>query len=360
MDSAQPVDAGSQGAQNMRHHCVRDYSEEGRIAAMKKYEVHFGFELPFWLAVPEGECMVALKANVAKLSVTNVADRLEAGDPYLLNGGIIRRLSPQEVGEQSREEMKSLYPNLPVTRHPLKTLVTHVREVTRANDAELLLLYRDNKDIWYKDSLQVVNKLIDAYQLAVENDALRGHASRVAPWDVDRFVTSLWDIDTEPRRQLTGYIEAALPLVDRPSPISSSATSIMRQLLEDPNDLPIPQVLNAGALSKIARGDFRGAIIDDVTALEIVVENSFDGLARGKLPREVFEFLRARRFQERCRKWLPVVGGPKLTEEEWKKIEKARSIRHKVVHLGKPASQQQASAVHDACTAGLRWLGKIP
>jgi len=325
---------------------------------MKKYEVQFGFELPFWLALPEGECMVGVEPDVAKLSVTNIADRLEAGDLYLLKGGIIRVLTPQAVGEQARTDLKGRYQELPVTRHPLKTLVTHVREVTCADDEELKRLYESNKRVWYQESLKAVNKLIDAYQSVVPDDELRGHAAQVAPWDMDRFVTSLWD--TDPRQQLAGSIEPALPEMPRPSPMPPRAVGALRRLLADPAQLPIPQVLNAGALSKIVRGDFRGAIIDDVAALEIAVENSFDGLAKGRLPPEIIDSLRGlHRFPDLCYKWLPAIGGPRLREKEWNDIVDARKIRHGVVHRGERATEDQARIVHDACTVGLRRLGQV-
>jgi len=327
---------------------------------MKNYEVHFGFELPFWLALPEGEYMVAVKRDATKLSITNIADRLEAGDPYLLKGGIIRVLSPQARGEQARTDLKGSYPQLPVTRHPLKTLVTHVREASCADDAELLRLYHRRKRAWYRESLRVVNRLIDAYQEVVTDDTLRGHASRVAPWDLDRFVTSLWDTDAQPRRQVTGLVERELPEMPRPSPVPRKVVDALRQLLADPAELPIPlpQVLNAGALSKIVRGDYRGAVVDDVTALEFSVEISFRSLAAGRLPPEIIEsLLSLHLFPELCCKWLPAIGGPQLTED-WGDIAGARKIRNGVVHQGKRATEHQARVVHDVCTAGLQRLSR--
>jgi len=323
---------------------------------MKVYEVQFGFELPFWLALPEGECTVAVDANTARLSVSNAVDRWEVGDPDLLPGMIIQVLSPQETRDETREQLRREHQDIPVTRHSLKTLVTHVREVICADEEEVKRLYDSNKRVWYDESLKAVNRLIDAYQSVVPDDALRGHAAQVAPWDMDRFVTSLWD--TDPRRQLTGSIEPALPEMSRPSPMPPRAVGALRRLLADPAQLPIPQVLNAGALSKIVRGDYRGAIIDDVAALEIAVENSFDGLAKGRLPPEIIESLRGlRRFPDLCCKWLPAVGGPRLRDKEWNNIDNARKIRHGVVHRGERATEDQARTVHDACTVGLRRLG---
>jgi hypothetical protein len=246
---------------------------------------------------------------------------------------------------------------MPITRHLLKTVVTHIREVEASDEQELRALYERDKKRWIEESFDVVNRLIDAYSLAALDDKTRGEAGRVAFWDVGLILVSFWDESGS--HQLGGHMQAVRPDTPPPHPFDADRQLIFEGLVGMEDEPPLPRLLSVTAWGHIQRGNYRAAIVDDFNAIELAVSKFANDLARKRnLPAEEVEgLLRRLKLEDVCRDLLPVMGGPKLTDwDKWSRVKKAQEIRNRVVHRGVHATRSDASVVHDAALWTLTWL----
>ena len=316
---------------------------------MPTFRVQIGFELPFWLALPEREYKVAWQGSRHTLSINNSVDRVEVGDFYL--GKEVKGVvwCHQADGERVRAQQQELNPGMPITRNALKTVVTHVREVEAETVEALHRLYKERGAQWVEDTRQVVNRLLDAYTLAALDDKTRGEAGRVAYWDIGFVLVSFWDESGQ--QPLPGQMEAVRARTPAPEPFDARRQLIFEGLIHLQDEHPLPRLLSISAWSHIRRGNYRAAIIDDFNAIELAVADLVRELAiERKLPSEEMEWLvRNLRFEPICDNLLPVLGGPKLTQwDRWKLVKKAQEIRNEVAHRGAHATPADANTVHNA------------
>ncbi len=324
---------------------------------MPTFRVQIGFELPFWLALPEREYNVAWQGERHTLSINNSVDRVEVGDFYLgkrLKGVV---WCQQAEGETVRTQLQQSDPDMPITRHALKTVVTHVRRVEADTPEALAELYVQHRVQWFEETRQIVNRLLDAYMLAALDDRTRGEAGRVAYWDIGFVLVSF--LDEHGAQPLPGQMEGVRARTPPPEPFDAHRQQIFEGLIEWEDVHPLPRLLSISAWSHIQRGNYRAAIIDDFNAMELGVADLVRELATERnLPSEEIEWLlRTLRFEPICDNLLPVVGGPKLTQwDKWKLVKKALEIRNEVAHRGAHATLAHASTVHNAAVWTLTWL----
>jgi hypothetical protein len=323
---------------------------------MPTFRVQIGFELPFWLALPEREYAVAWQGGRQTLSINNSVDRVEVGDFYL--GKEVRGVvwCQQAEGERVRTQLQRSSPGMPITRHALKSVVTHVREVEADTPGALGELYEQQREQWVDETLQIVNRLLDAYTLAALNDRIRGEAGRVAYWDIGFVLVSF--LDEHGRQPLLAHMQPVRARTPRPEPFDAKRQLVFERLIDWEDEYPLPDLLSISAWSHILRGNYRAAILDDFNAIELAVADLVRELAAERsLPsREIGRLLHLR-FDDICRNLLPVVGGPKLTLwDKWPRVKKAQDIRHKVVHRGAHATRADANIVHDAAILTLTHL----
>lgn len=324
---------------------------------MPTFRLHIGFELPFWLAAHEGEYDVVINGAHHRVSVSNSVNRVEIGDFYLGNQAKGVVWCHEADGEATRERLRLDNPNFPVTRHPLNTVVTHIRNVEADDEHVLPQLYEQEKIQWVPESLQVANRFLEAYSLAALDDKTRGEAGRVAFWDVGFVVVSFWDDSAT--RQLWGHIEAVREKTPRPESFDARRQLGLEELVAEEEEYPLPRLLSASAWAHIQRGNYRAAIVDDFNAIEVAVsEYARELAALRNLPnKEMESILKRLRFDGTCDDLLPLLGGARLKDwEKWPLLKKAQSIRNKVVHHGARATSSDARTVHNAATWTLTHL----
>jgi len=324
---------------------------------MPKFQVRVGFELPFWLAIAEGEYEVEWLGGKQAISLSNAVNRVDIGDFYLGSGakGVI--WCHEANGESTRRDLQKQHPTMPITRHQLKSVVTHTRTVDADDQRALEQRYESQKQTWFDESFAVVNRFIDAYSVVAVDERTRSEVGQVALWDIAYVVVSFWDGDGT--RQIWGQMESGKPQTPRPEPFDSDRQTAFETLLQSSEQYPLPRLLSATASSQIQRGNLRAAIIDDWGAIELAIDDFVRELAQtGGLPStELERLLKRLRLDEICRDLLPIVGGPKLTEwDNWESIRNAQDIRNRVVHAGTRATLGEAEAVHDAAIATLTFL----
>jgi len=324
---------------------------------MAEFQVHIGFELPFWLALPEGSYEVSWLDAKQTLTVNNSVDRLEVGDFYLGRKAKGVVWCHQGEGEDTRRKLRDENPDMPVTRHALKTVVTHVRRFEASDLDELRMVYGGERRKWVEDTLEIVNRFIDAYCVAALSDKDRGEAGRVALWDVGLVMVSF--CDETGSQQLEGYMERVRGATPPPEPFDADRQQIFQGAIATDDEYPLPRLLSISAWSHIQRGNYRAAIVDDFNAIELAVAGLARDLAvsRGLSPEGIEDLLRRLRFEGICTVLLPLVEGPNLKEwEKWPLVDKAQKIRNRVVHRGSHASRSDAAGVHNAAVWTLTWL----
>jgi hypothetical protein len=330
---------------------------------MPTFTLHIGFELPFWLAAHEGDYDVMIHGSRHHVSVNNSVNRLEIGDFYLGTQAKGVVWCHEADGESTREKLQLDNPNFPVTRHPLNTVVTHVRGVEAPNKRAIPKLYEEEKRSWVAESLEVVNRFLEAYSIAAFDDKTRGEVGRVAFWDVGFVVVSFWDEGG--KRQLWGHIEAVRSKTARPLPFDAKRQQALELLVMNEVEYPLDRVLSASAWAHLQRGNYRAAIVDDFNAIEVAVsEYARELAARRNVPKKDLDSIFKRlRFEGIC-DLLPVLGGMKIKDwDKWHLLKTAQRIRNKVVHRGARATSADARTVHDAATWTLTyavvWLANL-
>jgi hypothetical protein len=324
---------------------------------MPGFRVHIGFELPFWLALREGEYAVTSRGDSHVVSISNSVNRVEIGDFYLGSQakGVI--WCHDANGEATRQELQRQNPNMPITRHALKTVVTHVREVEAIDEQELRGLYEQQKKTWVDESFELVNRLIDAYSLAALDDKTRGEVGRVAFWDTGFVIVSFWDQTGS--HQLWGQMEAVRAQTPPPQPFDNERQRTFEGLVALNDEYPLPRLLSVSAWGQMQRGNYRAAIVDDFNAIELAVSDLARDLAQERqLSGDgVDGLLKRLAFETICRELLPFLGGPKLAQwDKWQLIKEAQEIRNRVVHRGAHATLSDARTVHDAAIWTLTYL----
>jgi hypothetical protein len=322
---------------------------------MLGFRVHIGFELPFWLALPEGQYSVAFGGSNHILTLNSSVDRVDIGDFYLGSGfkGVIWCNAAD--GEATRQELQRKNPGTPITRHPLKTVVTHIREVEAVDVGELQSLYTSKRRAWVDESLEIVNRLIDAYSLAALDDETRAEAGRVAFWDIGSVVVSFWD--EAGSQQLGGQMEFVRRQMPRPEPLSDDRQRAFERLISQHDEYSLPSLLVVGGWGQIQRGNYRAAVVDDFNALELAVTHFARGMATGLGLSNIENVMKRLNFETVCKDLLPSLNGPRLSQwEHWGRIKEAQRIRNKVVHHGAHAIRSDALAVHRAAVLTLDYL----
>lgn len=316
---------------------------------MSSYDVHFGLELPFWLALPNGSFDVADGGERHRFNLSNSVYRLDVGDFFLAKQeGLRRQWVESEYAEIVRGALQKEHPTMPITQHATKTFLTHVRKIEAAGLDELTKLYEQSRESWYQQTLQLVNKIIESYMvITVETP---GHVGPVASWDIGSVLVSFWDVTgMPPPKQVIGvqlYVRPA-DTNSPPAPMANDRRLLFEESLLSDVPLPVVDLLFIGAGSQITRGRYRNAIVDDVTAFELEVAQQAERLLTGHLPESIIEKLTDQRFDDLCA-WLDPLGGPAIKQlGRWPDAQKARAIRKAVVHDGAAATEEDARFVHE-------------
>ena len=236
---------------------------------MPNFRVHIGFELPFWLALRQDEYRVVFAGSQHRVSVNNSVNRLEIGDFFLGKQAKGVVWCQAADGERTRRELQRQHPEMPITRHPLKTVMTHIREVQAENEQEISALYEREWKTWVLESFDVVNRLVDAYSWAALDDKTRGEAGRVAFWDVGMVVVSFWD--ESGGHQFGGYMQEVRPNIPPPQPFDEERQKTFEMVLGMEDEYPLHRLLSVSAWAHFQRGNFRAAIVDDFNAIEVAV-----------------------------------------------------------------------------------------
>ena len=200
---------------------------------MSRYEVHLAFELPFWLALPNGPIDVADGGRMHHFSLSNTVSRLDVGDYYLGEGNLGRTWIEHDAAEALRVKLQQDNPTMPITRHDAKTVLTYVQELDCANDDEVNVAIRSSGDDWHADAIRLTNRIIDAYVVLAPE--AQGQIGPVAEWDLGRTIVSVWLVPSAggPLRQVGGkqlFLRDESPC---PSPLDPQLENVVRIALRD-------------------------------------------------------------------------------------------------------------------------------
>jgi len=323
-----------------------------------RYELHVAIELPFWLRLPEAKYEVVLASTPHRVIINHSWNRLDVGDPFLDSPEKwLHVWCASEMAEAVREQLRKAHLGRAITRWPMRTVADHVRCEESVDLSALRSLAEEKANSFEEDAIAVTNRLIQAYQLCAPDD-VRSEVGLVNQRDIGDTMISAWDDG----KSVWAFLLADRPRdrpSERPPPIlPESCIDALDELLGRESEYPLPPLLHVNAYWQIVRGNYRVAVIDDITALEISVENAFEELARAKgVPIVMISDLLRSRFADVCERWIPALDGPKLN---WGEIKKARRIRHGLVHQGLSASEKEARLVHDVCDETLRRLQREP
>lgn len=323
-----------------------------------RYELHFGVELPFWIALADGTYELVLHGNRHRINLSNDIARLEIGDFHLGQGAIGSQWVPRGAAEQARQILTERHPGMPITRHDAKTVITHVREIEAPDRTAVESYYTVSRVRLYEETLGVFNKFIQAYMIAAHETGQLGQAGAIDAWDLAGILVSFWEFELGTTaavpRQFGGTFQRVRPEMPAPAPLDGSAISRIESLLITDEALPLIDSLHSGAAAKIERGDYRGAVLDDITAIDLKIEASFRTLLPSDLPESMVNALVRTRFTELPR-WTGSLGGHDLSKDTrvWERVNRARETRHRLTHRGETLERAEAAEIHNEIAEAL-------
>jgi len=329
---------------------------------MPNYEVHFALELPFWLPLPSQHFTIVLGETKHLVRLDNDVVRIDVGDFYRRPEGYLVRWIRESEREAERQRLEAEYPDLPVFQRKTTTVATHIREVAAASDAELMSAFQSRVPLLIDESVGVVNRLLEWYRHVAVDVKRKQEAHNVSERELPSAIVSFWNV-TEGMRQVGGSIQPLRQLdTCPPPPVSESEVARLVAGLESGVQPPLVSALIYAAGTMIARGAYRNAIVDAVTALELGLEEAIQQWAQNRsLPEQVIEYLLHHgSFDERCNRLLPALGGPHLPSQKkdlWDDIVTARGKRHAIVHEGAEATLVEALDIGTACIEGVLAFG---
>lgn len=326
-----------------------------------KYQAHLGVELPFWLALTNGQFQVRDNGEMHLLNLQNDVDRLDIGDFFSGSGVHGSTWVPRGDAEERRARLKVQHADQPITRHAMRTVITHVRTIDAPNDDSLRAIYNERRADWLKQTMRIINRFISGYMLTMGDDEESGQVGNVAPWDLAKLIVSFWEVDGEDLviRQVTGSLEYLKPETPAPEPIRDERESALREWLASEEDEPIVDLLHYGAGAQIVRGNYRGAVADDVAALELAVSAAFRESLPAAMPAAMVEELIRRQPFDTLRVWVRELGGPDFASApSWSSVKDIRQLRHNILHRGATATDNEAMKGHQIVGNVLRWLRK--
>lgn len=322
-----------------------------------KYEVHFGVELPFWIALDDGRYDLRSDGGTHRINLSNHIARLEIGDFFTGGGAVGSQWVHEADAELVRELLQKTHSDQCISRHQAMTVITHVREIDAPDESALLSYYGVKRDEWYEQTLRVFNKFILSYMISAHEAGELGYAGAVDSWDLGGLLVSFWadDPGAVQQRQFGGYYELVRPRTPAPAPVAPAvATTILARLASD-EELPLVDVLHVGAASQRQRGSYRSAIVDDITALELEAEQVLVDLVSPILPPGAIRQITRRFFD--IQRWTGFMKGPQLKDSPFAAdVTKARERRHLVNHRGQTATRTEAEEIHGTVSKAIAWL----
>jgi len=329
-----------------------------------RYEVHFGVELPFWLALPAEEFSVVLDGAKHRVKTSNEVVRMDVGDFYRRPDGYLVVWEDENKRETRLRELENQHPELRPFQRKAKTVVTHIRDVDAADDAAVQSIYRDHAERWTKESIAVVNRFIDWYRIAVSVPERRREVTNVSEWDLTAAIVSFWNVTAEPT-QVGGTIQPLTKVASSPPPpISAQELDTFRDVLKRGDQPPVIDSLLYAAGSLIPRGVYRNVVVDAVTALEVAAEEAVRRLGeKAGLSADIIDLLGKSRFDELCKRVVPALGGPHFpskNNDPWKRVCDIRDKRNDIVHRAESADEEDALEAVDVCTQAARMLAENP
>lgn len=311
---------------------------------MSQYEVHFGLELPFWLELRDGDIEIGESGTAHRFKLSNNVHRLDIGD-FFVGPRPVRYWVQSEDAEHLRKEFQQENPDMPITRHASKTVLTHVRDVECEND-EVVRLYHERREEWFEETLRLTNRLIEVYMHLAGGE---GDVGPVASSDVEDIIVSFWQVQPNgTKTQLAGMHLLTTEEAAPQSPIEEERERLVRLALRDEVQLSLIDYLQSGASALISRGRYRHAVADAVSALEMQIAQWVEGRLKRVLPPDMVDDLVRQRFDDLC-SWMVKLEGPDVKQaQDWPGAVRARRLRQDILHAGANASRADAEA---ACAA---------
>ncbi len=307
---------------------------------MPLFQVHFGFQLPFFLALP----------NFAVFHVTYAGTRHR----FHVSGNPERWV---DIDHAEAERVRRENSAAPILLREGTTFLTHVRDIEIGGINQLAERYDQLRDEWYDETLRITNKIIDSYMVVTSD--FPGQVGPISPWDVGDALVEFMEV-TATQTVRVGASQLYVRPDPAPVPLDDRRRLLFEAALMAEVQLPVEDLLHIGAASQIARGRFRNAIVDDVTAFELAVVRQVERLLLTRLPPDIVGQLTTQRFDDLC-SWLGPLGGPAIKQHaKWPDAQEARRIRQSIVHDGAAATEAEARFVYETMSRIIEALRVAP